>query len=88
MGLAFGIFWAAVIIGSILLLIAGSFWILEILNEVMNHENVSSTVKLLLVLPFVFMFLWCIVLEILSLIITFGLAVSLAKDIRNWWHKS
>jgi hypothetical protein len=86
MGLAGGIFWAAVIIGSIILLYAGSFGLLDFLNGVMRDENVSGLVKLLLALPFVFMFLWCIVLQIISILFTLGLAISVANSFRNWWH--
>ena len=86
MGLAFGIFWASVIITSILVLYAGSFGLLAFLNNTMNDSGVSAWWKLFLALPFVFMFLWCIVLEIISLIFTLGLAVGIANSFRNWWH--
>ena len=86
MGLAFGIFWALVIIGSILLLYAGSFSLLDFLNTTMNDKNVSGEWKLLLFFPFLFMFLWCIVLQIISVLFTLGLAISAANRFRNWWH--
>jgi hypothetical protein len=87
MGLAFGIFWAVVIIGSIMLLYAGSFGLLDFLNTTMNDKNVDGGVKFLLFLPFLFVFLWCVVLEIISVLFTLGLAISMANSFRNWWHK-
>ena len=86
MGLAFGIFWALVIIVSILVLYAGSFGLLDFLNTTLNDKGVSAWWKLLLALPFLFMFLWCIALEIISILFTLGLAVSIANRFRNWWH--
>lgn len=87
MGLAGGIFWALVIIIGILVLYAGSFSLLNFLNNAMNDKDLNGWWKLLLVLPFVFMFLWCILLEIVSILFTLGLAVSIANSFRNWWHK-
>lgn len=62
---------------------------LRSLNELYNDTGKDERVvtKVLLLIPYILLFIWVLVLKIVLFIITLGTVISLAGDLRDWWHK-
>ena len=74
------------VIVAIVVVISGSFWLLGELNSTLADKHTSAGVKMIIFFPFLFMFLWCIVLDILLTILTIFIGYQIAKSVRDWWQ--
>ncbi len=62
---------------------------LNSLNVLYNDtgENEKVLAKVLLLIPYILLFIWVVILKIVLFIITVGVAIDAAGNLRNWWHK-
>ncbi len=43
--------------------------------------------KVLLLIPYILLFIWVVVLKVVLFIITLGVVIDTAGNLRDWWHK-
>jgi len=76
-------------VGLFALVCWASFGTLSWLNWFYNDTPVSekALTKVLLLIPYIFVAMWCGLLYIVLFVATLGGVVSLANAFRGWWHK-
>ena len=74
-------------IGIALFLIWLSFRSFAWLEEYLCAPERGLVAKLLLVIPFLLLGIWCFILQVAIIILTLGAAASAAGSFRNWWNK-
>jgi len=52
-----------------------------------THKDEKVVTKVLLLIPYILLFIWVTVLKIVLFIITIGVIIDTAGNLRNWWHK-
>lgn len=65
----------------------GSIRLLESMNEFYNETQGSWLAKTLLFIPYMVLWIWCIVVSLALVLITLGGAASAVSNLRDWWHK-
>jgi len=71
---------------AVMAFVAWSFWLLDVLNRFFETEG-NTIAKVLLFLPWLALKIRCFLILVIGAIATLGLAISVANDVRNWWHK-
>lgn len=76
-------------IGAIYFVVLGSFALLELMNEIYHGPNTGALMlaKILLLLPYIALTLWCVVLQIFIAIFALFTGYQILKGVRDWWHK-
>lgn len=77
---------AVLILLAVFLVLWGSFVLRDGLANTINDEETEDIWKILLYLPFLVMWIWCFILEIILTIIGILLIIDAANGLKKWWH--
>lgn len=61
--------------------------LLESMNVLYNDTQGRAGTKALLLIPYILLTIWVLVIKIVLFIVTLGLAIDAAGNLRDWWHK-
>lgn len=81
------VIYALLSIAAVIAVLWGSFWLRDNLCYLINDDNTAPGWVLVFYLPYLVMWLWCFILEMIFVIFTLWLGYQAAKDFRDWWHK-
>lgn len=84
------IFFTFVRIAALIFVVWASERGLEALNELYNDtgEKEHVTAKILLLTPYILLFIWVLILQIVIFASALASAADFANRVRNWWHKA
>jgi uncharacterized BrkB/YihY/UPF0761 family membrane protein len=72
---------------AFILLVWASSRLLEAMNAFYNDTQGRDVAKALLLIPYILLTAWVLVIKVVLFLITLGLAIDAAGNLRDWWHK-